>query len=152
MHDFRVYRYDFSIPGVKRNSTISYYENDDYPWLPNRVETRYYNGDGQETSRRLIVIVESEGGVNQPDDTWGLAGLELPIGVPVSDLRIGQRIGYWDGHGLSELPVNTDPQPLPSRTPIFLICGFVISTGVIVLGIFLYRRFASASKHKPVRK
>ncbi|GAA4428612.1 hypothetical protein GCM10023155_19260 [Bremerella cremea] len=33
--------------------------------------------------------------------TWKLAGLEMAQGTPVSDLRVKQRMGYWDGDSLT---------------------------------------------------
>ncbi|MEX2118256.1 MAG: hypothetical protein WD847_01495 [Pirellulales bacterium] len=33
-----------------------------------------------------------------------LAGLNLPIGTPVSDIRIRRRLGYWDGKKLIANP------------------------------------------------
>lgn len=34
--------------------------------------------------------------------TWTITGLSLPFGEPVVDLRIKQRIGYWNGAELVE--------------------------------------------------
>ena len=40
-----------------------------------------------------------------------LAGLDMPIGTPVVDVRIHRRIGYWNGKGFSEnLPRNVPPR------------------------------------------
>jgi hypothetical protein len=34
--------------------------------------------------------------------------MDLPINIPVSDLRIMKRIGYWDGEKLSPQPASTN--------------------------------------------
>ncbi len=102
---FRVYRSDFSIPGLKRNSTISTYSDDDPQALPTFVRTDYYDAIGnKKTPSRTIAVLETETDVQFDDDTWSYASLDLPIGVPVVDLRTKRRLGYWDGSGLSLNP------------------------------------------------
>lgn len=63
---------------------ISYYGTDPRPWdvWMTRTNTRY----------------------NVPINpkSFTLAGLEMPIGTPVVDVRLMKRIGYWTGNGLAE--------------------------------------------------
>lgn len=46
--------------------------------------------------------------------SWTLAGLNMAVGTPVVDERIHQRIGYWDGAGLSD---NLPPKKMTNSTP-----------------------------------
>jgi len=48
--------------------------------------------------------IQSGAQFNVPVDpaSWSLAGLGMPVGTPVVDVRISRRIGYWTGAGLSE--------------------------------------------------
>src|SRR5437867_1407378 len=55
---------------------------------------------------------------NGPIDprAWTLAGLGMPVGTAVVDLRIHRRIGYWNGSGLSK-----EPQPKSSASATRLV-------------------------------
>jgi hypothetical protein len=144
-HGFRVYRYDFSILG-ETNSTLSYYENPDYPWLPSRVETSYRSGtNGSILSGRTTSILKAEK-AKLPEKTWTIAGVQPAIGAAVSDLRIKQRIGYWNGHGLSQradLEPEFEPVKMSKRFPVLMIIIFLV--GPVV---FLWHYYSS--KRKPL--
>jgi len=98
-NNFKVYRYDFSVIG-QTNSTLSYYEDTNYPYLPNRIETHYQTG--KEVSALSISILKPEKNVGLEKDIWTIAGVHPAVGAAVSDLRQMKRIGYWNGHGLNE--------------------------------------------------
>ncbi len=101
---YRVYRSEFSIPGFKRNSTTPIYSGDTES-LPTRVITEYFDARGlPKTHRRIVTVLDTEPNVEFADVTWGYESLELPIGVPVADLRAKRRLGYWDGSGLALNP------------------------------------------------
>ncbi|MGA2255233.1 MAG: protein kinase, partial [Thermoguttaceae bacterium] len=77
-------------------------DNPRFPWLPSRVETKDYC-QGKPMGTREVTISKADFDVPIPPETWTLAGLDLPIGTPVTDLRVG-RLGYWDGRDLSQAP------------------------------------------------
>lgn len=98
---FQVYRYDFSTPeGTAHSSTKSFFDEHIYPWLPSRIETKEFDAKHELTLQREFLILGAETNVNLPESTWTLAGLKPSIGATVTDLRIKQRIGYWDGTSL----------------------------------------------------
>ena len=110
---FKVYRYDFSIPGVT-NSTRSHYDNAQYPWLPTRMVTQYSERYDTIHSERLLSLVKAEADVRFDESTWTLAGLKPPVGTSVSDLRTRKGLGYWDGTAVSRHP----PRPMPDYAPV----------------------------------
>jgi hypothetical protein len=148
-NDFRVYRYDLSLPDVKRNTTLSFYSNPQYPWLPSRVESRNYRANGQLTLTRVLSIVNAEAGIEFPDSRWSLAGLSLPIGVPVGDLRTKQRLGYWNGIELADNPGPPPIRPTGGRGSVIffgVIAGFPV--GFLLLYWLIRRRTLSTnSRH-----
>ena len=71
--------------------------------------TQYHKATGRiEIPTRTFEVLEVEPDVEFPDRTWGMESLELPIGVPVADLRSKRRLGYWNGAGLSLDPPKID--------------------------------------------
>ncbi len=113
-HGFKVYRYDFNVIG-ETNSTLAYYDDQSYPWLPSRVETSYRGGkDGSILAGRSIFILKAKANIKLPKNTWTIAGVRPSIGAAVVDLRMKMRLGYWNGHGLSENP-DVEPQFNPAK-------------------------------------
>ncbi len=45
--------------------------------------------------------------------TFTLAGLDMPVGTPVTDSRNYRSLGYWTGAGFSEFPPSERPEPQP---------------------------------------
>jgi hypothetical protein len=119
---FRVHRSELATVAGTRYVTLSQYDADTYQWLPARVETRRYGADGTLMGKRVISILSAETITVFPDSTWTLAGLKPPIGAQVSDLRIKERLGHWDGTGLSEV-VNpkTGREPPSGRWVLILL-------------------------------
>lgn len=142
-NSFRVYRFDFSIEGLKRNEALSFYENPKFTWLPSRVESRNYRANGRLVLTRVFTILKAQADVAFSDRTWTLAGLNLPIGVSVTDLRINRRVGYWNGSGLSPV-VSLQEIAKPQRRRLIIILMVALATASFVaLGFFLFRRSAS---------
>jgi len=135
-NNFRVYQYKDCF-GDKTNLICSiaksYYENEEYPWLPSRVEINVYNG-----TKYNIQILKGETIVKIPETQWTLAGMEIPKNTPVNDDRILRRIGYWDGKRL--IPEGENPKPIPKvsfgKPAIFII---LILLSVIPLTIVVVR-------------
>ena len=96
---FPVHRQEFSTNSGIGNCRTEVYcgDNSRCSWLPSRVETKYDN-----RLNREVTVSNVEFDVRIPPETWTFAGLDLLIGTPIADLRIHQRIGYWDGAGLSQ--------------------------------------------------
>ena len=142
-HGFKVYRYDFSILG-ETNSTLAYYENSSYPWLPSRIETSYRAGtNGSILSGRSISIIKAEK-VKLPEKTWTIAGVQPSIGAAVSDLRIKQRIGYWNGHGLSQrADLEQEFEPIKPSKWFLVLMIIVFPAGPAVL---LWHYYSSKRK------
>ncbi|MCL4180780.1 MAG: sigma-70 family RNA polymerase sigma factor, partial [Verrucomicrobia bacterium] len=71
-------------------------------------------------------FVQTKAQFNLPVDpaSFTLAGLGMPVGTPVADVRIHRRLGYWTGTGLSEFPPNKigkEPEPPPDMTELLRI-------------------------------
>ena len=91
---FRVHREEVSF-GQSTVECVSEYGRNES--IPDRVtEKKFSNGKVLEVESETVVIAAT---YNRPvgDDVGTLASLEMPSGTPVTDERIGQRLGYWDG-------------------------------------------------------
>jgi hypothetical protein len=79
--------------------------------LPVEIDAmQHFGGDPRPWETRMV---RRKTRYNVPIEpkAFTLAGLDMPIGAPVVDVRIHQRIGYWTGAKLSEnLPRNTPPR------------------------------------------
>ncbi len=80
--------------------------------LPVELTTSSHGG----ANRYITRFVRSNTQLNVALDpvTFTLAGLGMPVGTPVTDIRNYRGLGYWTGAGLSEHPLRkgTEPQPL----------------------------------------
>jgi hypothetical protein len=101
---FRVYRVD-------RNAvqTVSYYENESYPWLPNRVVSRAYRqwqprDDEAPRYTTKVLILRATPNVKFAKDRWTLAGMQPKAGTDVIDVSVSRSIGHWNGKRLVRSP------------------------------------------------
>ncbi len=80
--------------------------------LPVEVDsTEHFGGDPRPWETRMI-RVNTRYNVPIEPKAFTLAGLGMPIGTSVNDIRIQRRIGYWAGSNLSEnFPRNTPSRP-----------------------------------------
>jgi thiol-disulfide isomerase/thioredoxin len=103
-----------ALGGKQREVAVSHYADcrPENP-LPRLVEVEQL-WNGKPARRVTLEIRDAHYNIPTDPSSWTLAGLNMPIGTPVVNVRIHRRIGYWDGSGLSEeLPTNTQPsQPL----------------------------------------
>lgn len=83
--------------------------------LPVKTVTNRYDRDGRAISVVTFTQVRARYGVSVDPKAWTLAGLELPIGTPVTDTRIHRRIGHWDGEGLSQTLPEAHRKARPAR-------------------------------------
>jgi thiol-disulfide isomerase/thioredoxin len=100
---------------IGRSVIVSEYdspESGDAGRLPVRVKAVSYDPSGK--IDRELVVERSPGpksvefNIAIDPKAWTLAGLEMPIGEPVSDRRNGDKVVYWDGKTLSDTQI---PQP-----------------------------------------
>ncbi len=78
---------------------------------PMPVEVTVLSSYGKEKPVSERRFIRRNARYNIPVDpaSWTLAGLDMPVGTAVTDLRINRRIGYWNGSGLSEDPPPAAP-------------------------------------------
>ncbi|MDB5340314.1 MAG: hypothetical protein JWN70_5933 [Planctomycetaceae bacterium] len=87
---------------VKYVTESEYWADQPESWIPRKL-TMYTLEEGRADRRRVDMIVDLE----RPESVaafdpsiWTISGLSLPFGQPVADLRIRERIGYWNGKEL----------------------------------------------------
>lgn len=71
------------------------------PWLPVSVVLEGFTPSGVRESQ-VSFQLSSIRKLNEGEEKWDLSSLKLPVGQPVTDIRIYQRIGYWNGKGLTK--------------------------------------------------
>jgi hypothetical protein len=76
-------------------------------------------------------ILQAKANVKLPDATWTLAGLNLPVGATVSDLRISRRLGYWNGVGIGDDPFPR--QRHPSRVVVSLLVVLLLTAPIFAV-------------------
>lgn len=86
LHGFRVYRKDWA--GIQ---TFSYYENDNYPWLPSRVVSKAPEYEQE------VQVIQAKADVRFPQSRWGLAGMKLKPQTVVLNHDPPRIVGVWDG-------------------------------------------------------
>ena len=137
-NNFRVYQCKDCFSNgtnLECNISKSYYESEEYPWLPSRVETETYNG-----RKRTLKILKAEANVKIPESQWTIYGMDLPKGVSIIDLRNNKIIGHWDGKKFIREREGEDPKPIPKVSfgkPAILIILILLS--VIPLTIVVVR-------------
>lgn len=144
---FPVHQYQFRTPSSTRRviATSRYDKNLMPPSIPFEVETESFDGKDRATGRQLIRVTKAELGIPIDPQTWELAGLNLPIGTPVADLRLKQRIGYWNGRGLSQDPPATAETVSPDQGrnrigwPAYALGSFV-ALAAVAFAVRLWRR------------
>ena len=133
-NNFRVYQFiDYQNGNLTNSIAKSYYENEEYPWLPSRVEIEIHND-----IKQRIQVLKGTANLKIPENQWSLAGMEIPKNIEVTDIRVLRRIGYWDGKRL--IPEGENPKPIPKVSfgkPAILIILILFS--VIPLTIVVVR-------------
>ena len=135
-NNFRVYQCKDCFSNgtnLECNISKSYYESEEYPWLPSRVEIEIHND-----IKQRIQVLKGTANLKIPENQWSLAGMEIPKNIEVTDIRVLRRIGYWDGKRL--IPEGENPKPIPKVSfgkPAILIILILFS--VIPLTIVVVR-------------
>ena len=87
--------------GNLKSTVLSRYDEDrPEVGVPTWVEVRQ-EWKGQLVERKTFTVDKSQYNVSVDPNKWTLAGLGLPLGQMVSDDRIKQVIGHFDGKGLT---------------------------------------------------
>jgi hypothetical protein len=98
---FHVHRYRREDLGG--NTVIdSFYDERSAGPIPSRVIHREYRKDGKLWREIRFEVTKAQ--FNKPvnPNVGTLASLDLKPGDEVSDVRLGKRVGYWDGQGVTE--------------------------------------------------
>jgi hypothetical protein len=103
--------------------------------FPDIVEIKLSrNGEVYQEIKYVLKAFASD--VPIPENRWLLEGMKLPIGVPVSDIMIHERLGYWDGKKLSQLPAGRITSDIkPSSFNFFRILLIVSGLVLIIIGV-----------------
>lgn len=136
---FPVHRYEYRTE-LAWDVTIAEYGGPN-PAMPSYVVTKStFRGEDRDVQE--FRVTEANYNEKVEPDSFELGGLSPSIGVPVSDVRIKRRLGYWDGEGL----VDNVPRP-GDITPLTEVSGsywpWLIGTSIILLvigGYLVYRR------------
>lgn len=109
---FRVHRTVTAWPGTRIQIDLGYEPGNPSPfpsWLHHKRTI-----DGQVRREGKVTIKDFKIGAEFEPDHFTLKGMDVPINTPVVDYRIKRRIGYWDGEGLSEWPVDLRKDDRPN--------------------------------------
>ncbi|MDR1383094.1 MAG: hypothetical protein LBJ67_04495 [Planctomycetaceae bacterium] len=83
-----------------------------------------------------------------PNNFFSLKQMNLPLNIPVSDLRIMKRVGYWDGEKLSPTLVSTlEGTKIPSVN-FSILCILLIVSGIILVSISIIMKFREKKKYE----
>ena len=110
---FRIHRKDITWPGTHVQIDLRYDADNQSPF-PSWIHCKR-TINGQVERERIVTIKSFTIGVEFAPDHFTLKGMEIPINTPVVDYRIQRRMGYWDGEGLSEWPIQK-AQSIPKVT------------------------------------
>ncbi|WP_201766196.1 hypothetical protein [Rhodopirellula baltica] len=122
-------------PGYPSNTIRSTYSNSAIPtWLPTEV----FVDHPQIKSKCTNIVAASD----PPDSSrFTLIGLDLPVGLPVTDSDAKRRIGYWNGEEIVEdFPLEYAGQ-IVERSPWTLgrMIGLSL-VAIVVIGLFFRYR------------
>lgn len=136
-NSFRVLRCEHRVEGAV-GVTESFYESEDSV-LPSRVETENSTTDGE---RLYTLNLELSNVSFRPDPcAFDLSSLGLKVGTPVSDIRIHERLGYWDGNGLDSVSRKSPLKPEAANSGIAWPWIFLCVASVLcVASIAVLRR------------
>lgn len=132
---FRVHKYEYLSPGLQHEIVSSEFDESFckglLPCKIDSVRERLVAGSSYKNKRILSNYVEGA------PSRLGLEDMGLTPGMPVSDIRIKKRIGYWDGTKLVESPVrdrgeirmSAAAKDAKSWTSTWIILGVVVGLG-----------------------
>lgn len=136
-----VHKFRFQAPGSNSYviSLSRFDTNVMPPGLPVEVTSTMYDLAGRVMAQDRLRVTRATVGIVIEPEKWELAGLGMPVGTPVADLRIKQRVGYWNGHQLTKDFPRSAKQPT-SLGVIVLGCVVAGAIMVVTLSIVFVRR------------
>jgi hypothetical protein len=146
---FAVYRCERRTP-YSHDVSVSHYDSPSgADRLPTRVLIEYHQDNGEVSHRFEFTQVEAQFGINPDDGAFTLAGLDLPVGAPVVDVRIHQRLGYWNGKGLSHtrtaaMGPRYELEPTPPDTRVWYLVLALLPILIVAVILYRHHRFKQA--------
>lgn len=104
------------------------------------------------TIETKITVASLEMGKAIPGERFSLKSLDLRKNTPVSDERLHKLIGYWNGEGLSPLPIYEGEQPSPTAALLprwggdrwlLMVLGLLL---LVLVVVFVVRRSRATKK------
>ncbi len=143
---FRVYKSVYQTELTEFETTSKFSSAPAIEWLPATIQTTVRDRKSRaEKYTRIVDISDVVSPAGLADSTFDISGLGMAVNTPVADIRIKQRIGYWDGAKLSADLVEVRPTiPVkPKSTGSRLWVLIVIACVSLAVGIsywYLSRR------------
>jgi hypothetical protein len=143
---FRVHKFVFKDSSVNKIMVSEYDENIKGASLPTQVTSQTFTKDGQLNRELVVRVTKVELNVSVDSNIGTIASLGLPVGEAVADERIGRRLGYWNGNGLSDnllvaKQISQERQAEAERYQLARNIGLAITAGIMVLvAVFVLRR------------
>ena len=145
---FSVYRFDERLRDHGFRTTRAFYDNQDYSWLPSRIDGQEFDAKSQLICKRQISILDASAEIKVPKNTFTMAGLlsgvkfNPEIWVDIIDVRTHQIVGNWhDGRLAPPLSRQAVPAILERsgrRLVIMTMFALLVITPIIV---FWFTRF-----------
>jgi hypothetical protein len=129
---FRVYRKDLYYV-----QTYSYYENDNYPWLPSRVVSKQYDQSNALQREWITEVLDAKSNVIFPKDRWTLVGIGLKQGTDIVDHNLNRSVGVWSGSVVTPSPDLAPPPTKPTRKWTYVM---LFTFSILPIGIFCFLR------------
>lgn len=123
--------------------------------LPQRVAVTKETPEG-ETFRKTVLTVLSIRPGPVPPEVFTLGGLHLEVGAAVIDQRLHERVGYWNGTGLSksrkEALVAAAPPLQAERSLLLRMLLLVVGVGAIVAIFVIVKHRGGAAETRAERR
>ncbi|MCA9193548.1 MAG: hypothetical protein KDB03_17370 [Planctomycetales bacterium] len=131
---YNVVRFEYLIPDILSETTISEYSRSFASGIiPLKTVTTFKNFVSSEGFELIREFRDYE---RISPKSFGYEDMNLNLWVPASDLRIKQRLGYWDGEKLTEEPTGSQPDRKMMAPPNNYSSAFIVFLclfGVLVL-------------------
>jgi hypothetical protein len=145
---FRVHRFRIESLNGLPVSVDSFYDEKSTGPIPSRVIHREHMKDGKLKRETRFEVTKAE--FNKPitSNVGTLGSLDPALGDAVSDERIGRRLGYWDGEGLTEDRAEAIKLG-KSRLHAIGGIGIYLTIGGVVLGLLVVLSFIYRGRRRP---
>lgn len=141
---FRVHRRTLRWAGGHSEITSEYDPSDPHSIFPKCVHIQRVERDTALEGRVTLTSLERPASLSPQRFT--LESMDLPKNTMISDYRLKRVVGYWNGEGVSTMPVST-AKSFPETPPadagnrwIVLLLGCLLLALIVVLMVRQYRR------------